>query len=160
MEVREHKRRVTRRRLADAAYRLFRECGYDDTTVETIAAAAGGRRAPSTATSNRRTGCWPTPAEVVQRVLPRLPPAPPIDRVVAESAAVMREAAETGDLGRVMRLLRDSPQLMDQAALWRRRWAARLAAGLAEADGAVQPELVHQVTAVVRDRATDRPRGR
>jgi aspartate aminotransferase-like enzyme len=53
--LRERKQRETRQRIAAVALRLFLADGYDSTTLEAIAAAAGISRRTSSRTSSRRT---------------------------------------------------------------------------------------------------------
>ncbi|GAB3997570.1 hypothetical protein GCM10029992_20890 [Glycomyces albus] len=52
--LRERKKLETLHRMQEEAMRLFEEQGYDETTIEQIAEAAGVSPRPSTATSRPR----------------------------------------------------------------------------------------------------------
>lgn len=149
MGLREEGRRRTRARIREAAHRLFLEHGFDETTVDMIAAAAEVSPRTFFRYFETKDGVLATLGfEVVDRVLERIEPEPSATRLIHELAAVFEAALEgEEEFRRGVALFRENPSLNVQAAFWRERWALQLAEGIASVAGRGVPNLRDRVVA-------------
>ena len=140
----------TRETLVRVAFELFREYGYDDTTVDVIARSAG---------VSARTFFRHFPfkdllvaeraAAVTDEVLSRIVDDMSVQGLVATYAAVMEQAMTSDDFHLVARLLHDHERLVERVPVWRQLWVDRLAAGLAALAGQQQPTTAHRLTSIL-----------
>lgn len=146
MGIREQKQQDTRRRMVEAARRLFTEQGYDETTVDMIAEAAG----VSTRTFHRyfetKDGVVIEAGHrIVDRAISLLPPAATVADIVRSLAAATETDLDVGDVEWSVRLRRENPALQASMPVWRHRWTERVAHALAARDDRSQPTLAQRV---------------
>lgn len=147
MAQREQKRRQTRDEMVRVAFDLFRERGYDATTVEEIAEIAG--------VSPRTFYRYFTSKDVVvaergltvtEEVLRRLQHrGRDVRGLLACYAEVMEEQAAQDDFELLIRLMREHPRLHGHVGSWRQSWADRLTDGVAQIEGQGPPTLDHRL---------------
>lgn len=148
MELREEKRRKTRRRIEEAARQLFDEHGYDDTTVDMIAAAADVSPRTFYRYYETKASIVAEPGRrLIERVTDGVRPGLSILGLVEELAGAVDEALGEDDLEWSLHLQRQKPELVAEAPVWQRRWAEQLARGVARADGRDRPVLADRVKA-------------
>lgn len=148
MARRDQHREDTRRRLLQAARRLVDEHGYDATTVDMVASAAG----VSARTFHRyfasKDAVVAHPINLlVERVAVGLAPDAGVADLIRALARALEDQRTVEEVAWSLRLHREHPQLQEGAALWRRRWASTLAEALAA--GRARPSLAD----LVRSRA-------
>lgn len=132
--------------MVDAARRLFTEHGYDETTVDMIAEAAG----VSTRTFHRyfetKDGVVIEGGHrIVDRAISLLPPAATAADIVRALAAATEADLDAGDVEWSVRLRRENPALQAGTPVWMHRWAERVAQALASEDDRSQPTLAQRV---------------
>lgn len=146
MGLRETKRRRTREAVVTVACRLFQEHGYDDTTVEMIAAETGVSPRTFYRYFESKDGVLAEGGyEVVDRALDRMGGRQTLHALVMSMAEVYEELVEADHFREYARLLRENPKLKDRSPLWRERWHVYLADELARLDGMDEPSLDHHV---------------
>lgn len=150
MGLRERKQQQTRERVIETANRLFKEHGYDDTTVEMIAAEA--QISPRTfyryfeskdavlASSGHR---------LVEAAARGLPAQSSLETVLSALVDAFESGMAADDYEVVIPLLREHPELASRVAVWRRHWAEELAKHLATADGHDKPLLSQRIRSTV-----------
>lgn len=132
MGLREQRRRRTEQQIRETAYRLFREHGYDDTTVDMIAAAAGiSPRTFFRYFASKHGVLAHLGSNLVERTLENLPRSPSVIELVHELATAFDASLDDEDFRQATVLFRQTPHLVEQVAVWRERWARQLAEGLA-----------------------------
>lgn len=144
--MREQKRRDTRRRMLEAARRLFEEHGYDQTTVEMIAADAGVSARTFHRYFDTKDGVVAEAgAGIVRRALDELEPGASVADIIRALAAAVEEGLDEGDVEWSVRLRRENPELRESLPIWLDRWAELVADALATAEGRTQPTLADRV---------------
>jgi AcrR family transcriptional regulator len=149
LELRRIKQEHTRERMMSVAFQLFRDQGYDDVTVEMIAAATGVSPRTFYRYFHSKDGIFARSGLLVaDRALERIQPGASVSDLIRELAGALEEMADDSYLDDVVRLLRENPRLAHRAHGWRQRWADHLADGLAAMDGTA-PTFDHRVTSTV-----------
>jgi AcrR family transcriptional regulator len=144
--LREAKQEATRRQLVEAAYRLFEERGFTETTVAMIAAEVGVSPRTFHRYFESKEGVLAAPGyRLVEDVGARVGSDASMPDLVELLAARVDEAVDGGELGPALDICRHNPQLREGAALWQRRWADRLADALAAAEGRRQPTYAERI---------------
>ncbi len=118
--LRERKRRETRRRLAETGLRLFLERGYEETTLDAIAEAAGVSRRTVFHYFDHKEGilhAWQSGlGEAIEAaILERRPDEAPID-VVIEAAVQVAGRYQDAELIRIERLMTSTEALRARKA--------------------------------------------
>lgn len=118
--LRERKRRETRRRLAETGLRLFLEKGYEETTLDAIAEAAGVSRRTFFHYFDHKEGillAWQSGlGEAMQAAIRRQrPDQPPID-VVRDAALQVAAQYQDEELIRIERLMASAETLRARKA--------------------------------------------
>lgn len=150
MGLRERNYEQTRRRLVRTARQLFDRDGYDETTVEAIAAAAGVSPRTVYRYFDTKGGLVAEPVrQIVDGVIARADPRWSIADVADALGAAGTEAIASGDLEWSLQLYREHPGLVEEAPVWRQRMAGDLAVGLARARGADRPDRHDRIKAAV-----------
>jgi AcrR family transcriptional regulator len=146
MGLREQKRRETRRRMLDAARRLFEEQGYDETTVEMIAADAGVSARTFHRYFDTKDGVVAEAGTaIVRRAIEELEPGASVADIIRALAAAVEEGLDDGDVGWSVELRRENHALRESLPIWLDRWAELVADALATAEGRTQPTLADRV---------------
>lgn len=153
--LRERKKAQTRRRLADTAFALFRERGYENVTVAQIADAADVavstlfayfpckealvfdaedeyERALTAAVRDRAPG-----VSLLDALEAHLVPAP---QTATDDPSAVSGSGPSG--AEFVALVKATPALLDYAGRLRRRWEASLAAALAREAGLPEGDLL------------------
>jgi len=122
-------------RLVDAAFALFAERGYDETTVEDIAARAGvGRTTFFRHYGSKEAVIFPAHDELLARITARLDSAAPATRdlaVVEAARIVLRHYVAEGERARQRyRLISQVPALRDRENAGQRQYQKTFAASL------------------------------
>ncbi len=125
----------TAERLVQAAFELFDERGYDETTVDDIAARAGvGRTTFFRHYGSKEAVIFPAHEELLSRITARLESASEATRdlaVVEAARIVLRHYVAEGDRARQRyRLIGRVPALRDREMAGQRRYQRTFAAGL------------------------------
>lgn len=146
MGFREEKQQATRQRMVEAARRLFDEHGYDGTTVEMIANAAG----VSARTFHRYFDTKDAVVaeggnRIIDRAIELLPPDATVTDIVRSLAVATEEGLDDGDVEWSVRLRRENPTVEASTPVWLHQWAERFAQALAAAEGRDGPTLSHRV---------------
>lgn len=150
MGRRAQRRAEVRDNLLQVAFSLFGQHGYDDTTVEGIAEAAGVslrtfyRYFPAKDLLLSERG-----AAVTEDVLRRVDTDPSVRTLVEAYADAMEEARASDDFELFVRLVRENDRLAECLPTWRQQWADRLATALAARSGHDAPPTAHRVRAMV-----------
>lgn len=140
MGLRERKREKARRNVTKTAYRLFREHGYDDTTVEMIATEAAISPRTFYRYFETKDGVLAEGGyQVVDRALERLGDDRVLERLVMALTGAYDELVQEDHFEELTALLRKNRQIREHAPVWRQRWSMYLAARLAEDEGAAAP---------------------
>jgi AcrR family transcriptional regulator len=118
--LRERKRRETRKRLAETGLRLFLERGYEETTLDAIAEAAGVSRRTFFHYFDHKEGIlltWQSGlGEAMQAaILGQRPDQPPVD-VVLDAALQVAAQHQDADLIRIERLMKSAETLRARKA--------------------------------------------
>ena len=118
--LRERKRRETRKRLAETGLRLFLEKGYEETTLDAIAQAAGVSRRTFFHYFDHKEGillAWQSGlGEAIQAaILGRRPDRPPID-VLLDAALQVAGQYQDEDLIRIEALMKSTEMLRARKA--------------------------------------------
>lgn len=146
MGLRERKREQLRTTVTKTAYRLFTEHGYDDTTVEMIAAEADVSPRTFYRYFESKDGVLAEGGyEVVDRALDRLGEDPGLDQLVTALADAYDELVRENHFEKHAQLLRENPRLLERTPIWYRRWSDYLGSRLAERDGLAEPTRQHQI---------------
>lgn len=156
MGLRERKKEHTRELLVDTALRLFSAQGYDDTTVDMIAAEAMVSSRTFFRYFETKDAVLAEPgSQIVDRTVERLRAdgarQPSLHELVRLMVSLVLEREASG-LDPVMGGARQHPELVERWVGWRQRWSAELAAGLASLEGRPVPtfhESVVSATAIV-----------
>ncbi|HWV25853.1 MAG TPA: TetR family transcriptional regulator [Aeromicrobium sp.] len=122
-------------RLVDAAFALFAERGYDETTVEDIAARAGvGRTTFFRHYGSKEAVIFPAHDELLARITARLDSAAPATRdlaVVEAARIVLRHYVAEGERARQRyRLISQVPALRDRENAGQRQYQKTFAESL------------------------------
>lgn len=150
MGLREEKQERMRAQVVATALRLFREQGYDETTVEQIAQE-----------------CWISPrtfyrhfeskdgvlagmgSSLVRSAIEQIDRDPDLRTLTEALAAGIEGLASEPDGEQMLRLLREHPDLRVRAAVWRERWARDLAYWVAARADRDQPTFEEEVRCAV-----------
>ncbi|HEX6038497.1 TetR family transcriptional regulator [Longimicrobium sp.] len=150
---REQKREETRRRLMGAAQRLFAEQGFDGTSVDEIAAAAGvSRRTFFHYFDSKEDVIFSRHAEFERTLLQALrdaPPAEPLLRVAEQAIAAALGSFDAEEARLIERLKRDTPALRERAHGKYERLERAIAGALAERAGTSADDLRARLDAMV-----------
>jgi AcrR family transcriptional regulator len=157
--LRERNRARTYAEIADAALDLFERQGYDATTVDQIASAAGVSPATffryfATKEDVLFADEEPSAAALTARVAARSDRRTTSVAALAEPVIAYAEATVGPDSPhslRLMRLVMTTPSLAPRSLRMRLRWERDLANQLAEEDGLAAPELKHALAVLVRE---------
>lgn len=141
-----------RERLVEAAFELFDERGFDDTTVDDIAARAGvGRTTYFRHYGSKEAVIFPAHDDLLERIAARLEASAPATRdvaVVEAARIVLRHYVTEGDRARRRyRLITSVPALRDREMAGLRQYQRLFAAALTsrwpdDEDGALRAELM------------------
>lgn len=146
MGFREQKRQATRQRMVDAARRLFELHGYDETTVEMIAASAGVSARTFHRYFETKAGVVAEGGNrIVARAIELLPPQATVADIIRALAAAAEEGVDAGDVEWSVRLRRENPALQVSTPVWMHRWTEAVANALAAQQGRSEPTLAHRV---------------
>ncbi|AWT45091.1 MULTISPECIES: TetR/AcrR family transcriptional regulator [Streptomyces] len=151
--LRERKKAQTRRRLADTAFALFRERGYENVTVAQIADAAEVAVSTLFAYFPCKEALVFDAEDEYERALTaavrdRAPGVSLLDALEAHLVPAPQPAADdpsdrSGPSGAdFVALVRSTPALLEYAGRLRRRWEASLAAALAREAGVPEGDLL------------------
>lgn len=150
MGQREDRRRETREAILTAASRLFREHGYDATTIEMISATAGVSPRTFFRYFEAKDGVLTHVGfGIVERVLDRLTDEPSTAELIRQLATVFEASLEEERFRQAIAMFRENPHLIEQAAIWRERFATQLAEGIAALAGQAPATLRQRVKASV-----------
>ena len=157
LSLRERNRARTYAEIADAALDLFERQGYDATTVDQIAAAAGVSPATffryfATKEDVLFADEEPSAKALTELVAARSDRRTTSVAALAEPVIAYAEATVGPDSSnslRLMKLVMTTPSLAPRSLRMRLRWERDLAGQLAEEDGLDAPELVHTVVAAI-----------
>lgn len=150
MGLREAKRERARETVVKVAYRLFREHGYDDTTVEMIASEAYVSPRTFYRYFETKDGVLAEGGyTVIDAALERLDGDRRLASLVATMAEVYDELVQKNDFREHARLLRENPGIADRAPAWRQRWGDYLAARLADQAEASEPSRQQRIDSAV-----------
>lgn len=152
MNLRDRKREVVRRAILESAYALFGERGFDETTVEMVAARADVSartvyRYFESKDSIVFSGIADAIDELPDAVRRYCAGGVSMPRLMAAFAEWLGVRAHDPLFSLLSALMRDNAALMHQADSWRRDVAGRIAAETAELEGAAQPRLVDHARA-------------
>jgi AcrR family transcriptional regulator len=151
--ARERKKRQTRGRIQDAAFRLFSDAGFDTTTVDQIAAAA--EVSPRTFFryfASKEDVVFSDEAldlEALRTAVDAQPAAAP-ERVALREGILGFSRYLEDDHARVLpraRLVADNQSLMGRTLVTQGEWADKLADGLAQRNGSADPSFEQRVLA-------------
>ena len=133
--------------MVRVAFDLFRERGYDATTVEEIADLAGvSPRTFYRYFTSKDAVVAERGLAVTEEVLRRLQHGNrDVRGLLACYAEVMQEQATEDDFELMSRLMREHPRLQGHVGSWRQYWAQRLTEGMAHIDGQDAPTLDHRL---------------
>ncbi len=146
MGFREQKQQETRQRMVEAARRLFDQHGYDETTVEMIAAAAGVSARTFHRYFETKAGVVAEGGNrIVSRAIELLPSNATIADIIRSLASAAEEGLEAGDVEWSVRLRRENPALQVSTPVWMHRWTEAVAHALAAEQGRSEPTLAHRV---------------
>ena len=152
MDLRERRQQAARREIVHAAYALFSEHGFSDTTVEMIAerSAVSPRTIYRYFTTKEAIVLGELDGEVdriVARVREHCADGVSLAGVLAAFADQFAERQHDDWFPTLAALMRDNDQLMIKGDGWRRELAAGIAEALAELEGDAQPSFRHQAMA-------------
>lgn len=141
-----------RERLVEAAFELFDERGFDDTTVDDIAARAGvGRTTYFRHYGSKEAVIFPAHDDLLERIAARLEASAPATRdvaVVEAARIVLRHYVTEGDRARRRyRLITSVPALRDREMAGLRQYQRLFAVALTsrwpdDEDGPLRAELM------------------
>lgn len=152
MGTRHEKRRQLRERVAATAINLFRIHGYEETTVDQIAAEAGVSPRTFYRYFKSKDGVLGAMGiAVIDRAIHRLTSTGETDPTVLEItealAAVLEEEFEDQKYAHGLHAMREEHPAAEGMPVWRHRYAERLADGLAAAAGSPRPTYAQRVRA-------------
>lgn len=146
MGLREQKHEDTRQRMVDAARQLFDEHGYDATTVEMIAVAAGVSPRTFHRYFDTKDGVVAEGgSRIVGRAIELLPAAPTVADIVRSLAAATEEGLDSEEVEWSVRLRRENAAIRISTPVWMHRWTEAVARALASKEGYAEPTLSHRV---------------
>lgn len=172
MDGRTRSREARRDHVVSVASDLFNENGYDETTVEDIAEAAGVSPRSFYRYFDSKDGVLAAlGSDVIGDALERLQDGGVEDPTISDIGLLLGEVADERidepRFAMFIRLLREHPELIGKAGVWRGQWAEQLAVGLSRLSGSDEPTPSHEVTAriavavvaVALDRWVEEPDG-
>lgn len=151
--LRERKKAQTRKRLADTAFALFRERGFENVTVAEIADAADVAVSTLFAYFPCKEALVFDAEDEYERALTaavrdRGPGVSMLDALEAHLVPDAPPSTADGPSGRdFVELVRSTPELLEYAGRARRHWEASLAATLAREAGVPENDLVARTLA-------------
>lgn len=146
MGLREQKQQATRQRMVEAARRLFDEHGYDETTVEMIAHAAGVSGRTFHRYFDTKDGVVAEGGNrIIGRAIELLPAGATVADIVRCLAVATEEGLDDDGVEWSVKLRRRNPGLRESTPVWMHRWAERVAHALAADEGRSSPTLTHRV---------------
>lgn len=152
MGHRERKKRHTRQQLTDAAFRLFGEQGYDQTTVDEIADSAMVSSRTFFRYFDTKSAVLAEPVSEMIRSLGADLRAAGTRRM--DQCELMRllsrhvtEGLREGRLSAPVRVVRENEELERLGAAWRHRWSRELAQELASLKDRVGPTFEERMIA-------------
>ena len=146
MGLRERKRELNRETIVHVAYRLFAERGYDETTVDEIAAESNvSPRTFYRYFDSKDAVLAEGGFEVVDRALDAVDPDPSIEALAVAMADALEALARDDHMEVTVRLLREHPRIAAHAPVWHQRWATYLEAELASSAGRAHPSFEDRV---------------
>jgi AcrR family transcriptional regulator len=150
---REQKREETRRRLTRAGQRLFAEQGFEGTSVDEIAAAAGVSRRTFFHYFGSKEDVVLSRHDDFERALldaiRTAPPAEPILRVAEQAAIAALESFDAEEARLIEQLKRDTPALRTRDHGKYERLERAIAGALAERAGTAPDDLRTRLDAMV-----------
>ena len=151
MARREEKRRQTRDEMVRVAFDLFRERGYDATTVEEIADTAGvSARTFYRYFTSKDAVVAERGLAVTEEVLRRMQDGGrDLRGLLSCYAEVMEDQAAENDFELLIRLMRQHPRLRGHVPSWRQSWTDRLTDGMARMEGRDHPTLDERLRSTV-----------
>ncbi|MFA9444504.1 TetR family transcriptional regulator [Egicoccus sp. AB-alg6-2] len=152
MDLRDRKRDVVRRAILESAYSLFVEHGFDDTTVEMVAARAGvsGRTVYRYFESKEAIVFEELAGEIDElaaAVRLHCSDRVQMSQLVTAFAEWLGRRSRDPLFATLAKLMRDNDALMSQADSWRRALAERIATEIAQLEGSREPRLVDHARA-------------
>ncbi|MEV8070541.1 TetR family transcriptional regulator [Streptomyces sp. NPDC085995] len=151
--LRERKKAQTRKRLADTAFTLFRERGFENVTVAEIADAAEVAVSTLFAYFPCKEALVFDAEDEYERALTaavrdRGPGVSMLDALEAHLVPAAAPATPDGPSGQdFVELVKSTPELLEYAGRARRHWEASLAATLAREAGVPEDDLVARTLA-------------
>lgn len=140
MGLREQKRDRTEDAIVRVAFRLFREQGYNETTVDQIAAESDiSPRTFYRYFDTKDAVLAVNGFRAVDRTLDKVRPGASIDELSRALAEAIDDSQGHEYTDGVRRVLRENPELRDRPTLWRAQWADHMADGLAFKEGRNEP---------------------
>ena len=163
---RERKKQAVRKALEEAAFRLFDERGFAETTVDQIADEADVSRSTFFRYFGSKEavlfGTTEENGEILSDLILQRPPEESsllaFENALVAFVAVPGVAREPADADRFQRILEATPALKAKSAEQTRNWRTRIADALARRDGSSVPDHGHLLAAAVGIAVSERLR--